>query len=308
MSEATQPAARPATPDGASTPYGIVVGVDASPGSGHALAWAARRTDRFGPVRPIVAWQYPAGIWSEPAFDGSSSVLDVDFAELAREEAEKMLVDIPEGDRRALTVVGGPAGPVIVDHGATANLIVVGTRGRGALADNLLGSVSCHVVNHAPVPVAVVPGSAELADHHGRIVVGVDGSDNATRALRWAIDHAAPDSVVEAVLGWTHQVSTLPVPYAVPLDDAEKLASETLDRAVAEATEGLVEPSPTIERSLIYGDPRTALQSELPEADLLVLGARGHRGVAHLLLGSVTTALIHKPPITTVVVPDPERR
>ena len=38
------------------------------------------------------------------------------------------------------------------------------------------------------------------------------------------------------------------------------------------------------------------------EADLLVLGARGHEGVAHLLLGSVTTGLVHQPVIPTVVV------
>lgn len=285
--------------------YGIVVGIDGSPGSAHALAWAANRVEHFGPVRPIVVWQYPAGIWSEPLLTPPLQLADVDFGELARREVEGLLAEIPARDRRELAVVSGPAGPTIVDYSSSANLVVVGTRGRGALADSLLGSVSCHIVNHSAVPVAVVPPTAELHDRYGRVVVGVDGSDNSVRALRWAIEHAPTDSVIEALHVWAPPTVTTPEPYAVPLDHAKRHATDLVDTAVATATEGL-DAERKVERNLAYGDARYLLGAELPETDLLVLGARGHRGVAHLLLGSVTTALVHRPKVATIVVPDHE--
>ncbi len=283
--------------------YGIVVGIDGSPGAGHALAWAAKRVEHFGPIRPIVVWQYPGGIWSEPTLSPSLQLADVDFGDLARREVEQLLAEIPIVDRRALVVVNGPTGPIIVEYGRDANLVVVGTRGRGALADSLLGSVSCHVVNHAPVPVAVVPPTAELSDRYGRVVVGVDGSDNAVLALRWAIEHAPPASTVEALHVWSHPTVTMPACIPVSTDRAEQLAAETVESTVAKAMAGFESGRP-VEGSLACGDARNVLGSELTEADLLVLGARGHRGVAHLLLGSVTTALVHKPKVATIVVPD----
>ena len=294
--------ADPSVGDEGAGRYGIVVGIDGSPGSSHALAWAAKRVGHFGPIRPIVVWQYPAGIWSEPMLTPPLQLAEVDFGELARQEVEGYLAEIPSGDRRELAVVKGPAGPAVVEYGADANLIVVGTRGRGALADSLLGSVSCHVVNHAAVPVAVVPATAELHDRHGRVVVGMDGSENSIVALRWAIEHTPADSVIEALHVWNQPMMTVPAPYVIPLEDSKQYATDVLEGAVAAAMDGL-DTERKVERTLAYGDARYVLGADLPETDLLVLGARGHRGVAHLLLGSVTTALVHKPAVPTIVVP-----
>ena len=285
---------------------GNVVGIDGSGGSNHALAWAARRIDRFGPVRPLAAWSYPTWAMANPMM-GTPPPVSVDsFAAVARAQAEEVIEAVPAADREELVVVRSPAGPALVEAGADARLITVGTRGRGAVADTLLGSVSSHVVAHATVPVAVVPEQAPLDRPNHRVLVGVDGSPNSVRALRWAIDHCchvAELDTVEVVHVWSHHVTAIPEPYMIPSEYTETEAAQTLERVVAEAMVGVDGDVPAVEPTLEYGDPRTVLRRLSDRADLLVVGSRGHRGVSHLLLGSVTTGLVHQPLITTLVVP-----
>ena len=291
------------------TSGGNVVGVDGSPGSNHALAWAAERVDRFGPIRPVAAWSYPAWAMSNPMMGSPPPVSVESFGEVARAQAEKAVAVIPESDRVDLMVLQSPAGPALVDAGKDATMITVGTRGRGAIADTLLGSVSGHVVANAAVPVAVVPEGAPLGRPHRRVLVGVDGSPNSCTALRWAIDHCLHTDdldVVEAVHAWSHHVTAIPEPYMVPSEYDEVKAKQTLHNIVAEAADGMPSDLPDVVRTLEYGDPRGVLRRMSHDADLLVVGARGHRGVAHLLIGSVTTGLVHQPLVTTIVVPSEE--
>jgi nucleotide-binding universal stress UspA family protein len=288
------------------TRRGIVVGIDGSPGSLHALAWAAEHVDRFGPVRPLAAWMYPTWAMANPMMGTPPPVSVESFETAARTQAEEVIASIPPEDRADLIVTRSSAGPALVEAGADAELIAVGTRGRGAVADTLLGSVSSHVVANATVPTAVVPIGAPLGRPHRRALVGVDGSAHSVHALRWAIDnclHAGESDVVEAVHVWSHHVTAIPEPYMVPSEYSETEAKQTLDRVVDEAVEATGGDSSGVELTLEYGDPRSVLRRFADRADLLVVGSRGHRGVAHLLLGSVTTGLVHQPLIATVVVP-----
>lgn len=281
----------------------MVVGIDGSEGSAHALAWAAEQTDRFGPIRPVAAWQYPWWTAGGPAA--------IDFvpsyerlAELVKREAEEAVSGLPSASLAPLVVAEGAPGPLLVDHGADAQLIVVGTRGRGAVADVLLGSVSCHVVAHAKVPVAVVPPGAAVDRPHHRVVVGIDGSANSIDALAWALANTDPDHELEVVHAWAHIVAAFPDAPTVPIEDLESEAVATMDRTIAAAMDAA-----GIERAvhctMVAGDPRSTLREASDRADLLVLGARGHRGFLHALLGSVTTSLVHNPSVTTIVVPSP---
>lgn len=285
--------------------HGNVVGIDGSPGSDHALAWAAERVDRFGMIRPVAAWWYPTWAIVNPMMGSTPPTEMASFASSARSQAEEAIAAVPERQRTELQVVQAPAGPALVEAGADATLITVGTRGLGAVADTLLGSVSSHVVANATVPVAVVPEAAPLGRPNRRILVGVDSSANSVAALRWSLDHCHLTEdldVVEVVHVWSHQVTAIPEPFMVPSEYSETEAAQTLDRVVADATAGRTEAVP-VECTLEYGDPRVVLRQMSERGDLLVLGSRGHRGVAHLLLGSVTTGLVHQPLVATVVVP-----
>ena len=284
-------------------PDGIVVGIDGSPGSTHALAWASNRVEQLGPIQPVRAWSYPPWAVGDSMFGILPAIPPDDFEDWARQSAEKSLAAIPTDDRAPLILARSPAGPALVEAGADADLIVVGTRGRGAVADTILGSVSCHVVHHATVPVAVVPLDADIDGARRRVVVGIDGSENSVRALIWALSTAPDDVVVEAFHVWSYHALAIPDPHMAPIEYNESEAKLTLERTSVEAVARAGGKAKEPVLSLEYGDPRNVVRRFSSKADLLVLGARGHRGVAHLLLGSVTTGLIHQPLVTTVVVP-----
>jgi nucleotide-binding universal stress UspA family protein len=131
----------------------IVVGVDGSPPSRRALAWAARQAQLTGAqLRVVTAWQLPRDY-------GFPVVLeDVDLAAEARGLAEATVQEVlgPHPDIPVVTEVhqGHPA-VVLVDAARGADLLVVGSRGHGAFTGMLLGSVSEYCVTHADCPVVV---------------------------------------------------------------------------------------------------------------------------------------------------------
>ena len=282
---------------------GMVVGIDGSTGSGHALRWAAARTGQFGPIRPVMTWHYPWWAASSP-----SPPPMIDFEAEARRNAEELIRPARADGVLDPIVSQGRPGPTLVEIGSSARLIVVGNRGHNALTDALLGSVSAHVVAHATVPVAVVPASAPIDFPHQRVVVGADGSDESIDGLRWALAETPSTEVVEVIHSWRYPTAAQAAMPATDYPTHEKMArqvlEETIDRALADLAPRVAEGwRNRIESRVEFGDPRAILAEAARSADLLVLGARGRGGLAHLLLGSVTTALLHRPVTATVVVP-----
>lgn len=117
--------------------------------------------------------------------------------------------------------------------------------------------------------------------HHERLLVGVDASEGAKQALRWA-------------MGWEYAV--------LSTDDLNAGAEGALDRAFGAATCDRDGPMPQIERQVGDGHPGTALIEAAAGAALLVVGARGHGGFAELLLGSTSTYCVHHGEGPVVVV------
>lgn len=222
---------------------------------------------------------------------------------MAIAQAETVLAEVPENARRPLLTVEAAAGPTLVAHGADADLIVVGTRGRNAVTDTLLGSVSGYVVHHATVPAAVVPLGTVPAAIDGDVVVGVDGSANGVEALAWALTHSEAGETVIAVHAWTSAISVFDDRPPDPGGHFESAAQATLDDAVARATAQVGSFRGRLEPRLVEGDPRQVLAELVGPERILALGARGRHGLAHAVLGSVTTSLVHRPAGPTVVVP-----
>ena len=131
-----------------SGPGRIVVGVDGSVGSEHALRWAARQAELTGAaLEIIIGWQYPAFFGWAPAGR---------LAKIAGETLSAAVSDVfgpqPPGWVSTRVIEGYPA-QVLVDASAGADLLVVGNRGHGGFADVLLGSVSSSAAPRAPVTV-----------------------------------------------------------------------------------------------------------------------------------------------------------
>lgn len=141
----------------------IVVGVDSSHGSRNALRWALAQARMTGAtVHVVTAWQNPVVYdgWV-PAGPDSYSIAAVAEKILAETVADVVGTrDRPVDIRTA--VAEGPAAQVLLTAAAGAELLVVGSRGHGAFAGMLLGSVSQHCVQHAPCAVVVIPDGDSL--------------------------------------------------------------------------------------------------------------------------------------------------
>lgn len=131
----------------------IVVGVDGSEGSKHALIWAAAEAEHHAArLRAVLAW-LPMMPGLGP---GTSLASGPDFDE--QQFATKRLEDIlgEAGSQAEQVVVEGRAAKVLIEQSADADLLVVGSRGHGGFAGMLLGSVSQHVSAHGDCPVVVI--------------------------------------------------------------------------------------------------------------------------------------------------------
>lgn len=287
----------------ASSAPSMIVGVDGSDGSRSALRWAHARVGTFGPIQPVISWKVPWWGTVPPAGESPRPPSRDFLSDQAHRLVENETASIPATNKLPPILARGHAGRALCSIPRPVDLIVVGARGRGAVAEALTGSTSSYCAAHSHVPVVVVPQSAPPLPTDNHLVVGIDGSENSIAAFQWAIDHCPVGATIEALHAF--------VPGAriferskICADEQEEQAVDLLERSVRRAVQKSVRPAAEYETvsSVILADPRQALVEV--GADLIVVGARGHRAVPHLLLGSVTTALTHHMQTTTVVVPD----
>lgn len=136
----------------------VVVGIDGSPDSRQALRWAVAQAQRTGAeVEAITAWEVPLTVLLLP------TATEADYADHAAkvlaETLDEVLGDEPPVAVHARALEGRPA-RVLARQAAGADLLVVGTHGRGELPGMHLGSVATYCVHHAPCPVVVLRGAA----------------------------------------------------------------------------------------------------------------------------------------------------
>jgi len=180
---------------------------------------------------------------------------------------------------------------------------VVGTTGAGQAASWLLGSVAYVLARTSPCPVVFVPvaltsgGPAESS--RPRVVVGIDDSKESDAALDWAIDEAdLQRAELTIVHAWSYPYA-LDSPAAAVRDVMRVDAACVLDRAVERANS---RGGTVVDCRLVEGNAAEAVIEAAEGADLIVVGSRGRGGFRSLLLGSVSSAVVHHTHCPTVVV------
>ena len=140
----------------------IVVGVDDSPQAAAALRWALEEARLHHASLAVVhAWLFPvAGDVPGAAVDTLATDLERGAGELL-DRVVDAAVGADAGVKLERRVLEGAAGAALVAAAADADLLVVGSRGRGGFAGLLLGSVAQRCLHHAPCPVVVVPGAGD---------------------------------------------------------------------------------------------------------------------------------------------------
>ncbi|QCP00681.1 universal stress protein [Arthrobacter sp. 24S4-2] len=130
------------------------------------------------------------------------------------------------------------------------------------------------------------------------IVVGVDGSEQSLAALHWAVDEARiRHGKVRLITAWHYP----PVPSTVE-DSGTNDSFHAAERVQADALNAVAAEGVDITGMLVRDSPATALMDAAKNADLLIVGSRGHGGFAGLLLGSVSSQVAHHAPCPVLIV------
>ncbi|HEX6425074.1 MAG TPA: universal stress protein [Acidimicrobiales bacterium] len=292
----------------------IVVGVDGSPGSQHALRWAGRLARLLDASVLVV---HAVGLLEERHEPGTTAAdRRAAMRKLVEHEwcAPLASADCPH------EVEVRDGSPVDVLLGAAASsgaaLVVTGCRGVGDNTALALGSTSLKLLQAARLPVLVVPepdGGARPDARDGRldtVMVGVDRSAPALVALGVATDLAEVSGASLAVVEVLESVPTFPLgPSTTEASAGEEgaaaRAQSFLDRQAAAIRERGVD----VRTFVRTGEPADALLDLADELDstLVVVGTRGRGGPDELLLGSVARTVADRARRPTLVVPDPDR-
>lgn len=143
-----------------------------------------------------------------------------------------------------------------------------------------------------------------MSEDGSRIVVGVDGSPGSREALRWALRYAEQfGGEIIGVLAWAppNFAEPAPMPPLLSDDELRTRAEKSLREIIDEVTAALT-PSVHIRREVVRGHAARALLDQAENAELLVVGSRGHGGFVGALLGSVSRHCVTHAPCTVVVV------
>lgn len=283
---------------------GIVVAVDGSPASDAATCWAARDAAlRNVPLTVVSVVTTPTATFPPVPYPDSLGARLEDQGRKAAADAVKMAEDAMPTDRKVAVkskVVFSTPAQALVKMSDEAEMIVVGSSGKGVLARGVLGSVSSSVVRHANCPVAVIRDEDLLMPdpQHAPVLVGIDGSPASELATEIAFDQASRRGVELIAL---HAWSDVPAFDLEGLDWSALVSAE--ERTFADSLVGWQEryPNVTVQRVVVCDEPARLLIEKSESAQLVVVGSHGRGGFDRLMLGSVSNTVLHSVRIPVIV-------
>lgn len=295
--------------------HGVIVGIDGSAHSLGAMRLAAEEARLRGVRLTLLSvYSMSADVVSEASY-GHATVDEEGIRSrylAVLEDAIEELGPFP-GEVHTLAQ-RGEATHVLLKLSADAELIVVGSRGRGGIARRVLGSTSAGLPAHSDAPVIIVPASytdavadgAEQPGPEAPIAVGTDGSHHsmlaALEAARMASERGAPLHLVSALPPLTPDFHWTRHP-----KHHEAATQELQDRLTTDAA-WLSRHYPGLEshEMIMSGNAGDVLIDVSSRSQLTVVGRRGRGGFLGLLLGSTSNTVMHHAHGPLMIVPDRE--
>ena len=207
------------------------------------------------------------------------------------------------------SAVSGDPRQVLIDASTHAHMLVVGSRGRGAVRSMLLGSVSATVSAHAACPVIICRPMAD-GDAQAGVVVGADATPESLPVIEFAYRQASLRELPLTVLHSFWDAAAAVAEYheargeKVDVPDLEDLRA-TLSESVA----GLAEKYPDVPVTLTlkHGFADEALSPRHGGWHMVVVGRHPMTSLGRLLTGSIATSVIERAHATVAVVPQEPR-
>jgi nucleotide-binding universal stress UspA family protein len=285
--------------------FKVVVASDGSPTARAAIGAAVAFPWPPGThVHGVVARTSPGAVdWSPTAW----AAIDEALRQIA-EDTRKWLV--PRWPDAEVSVVDPPPVEGILRAARGADAVVMGSRGHGPVGRFFMGSVSRGVVQAAKSPVLVVKGRVR---GFSRFVVGMDGSENARRAVGFLARLATPRGGQMTLVGIVEPVAApsmalMPAAVRATLgQEVKRLHEDRLAAARREVEDGamaLKKLGWTVKSLVRSGTPLEGLLDVVKStrADCLVLGARGTGGLERLVLGSVAMGALSRAAAPVLIV------
>lgn len=281
----------------------IVVGIDWSEES---FATVQQVLHVFRPTQVALVHGVSMGLLEYPSVAQAANFQGYDELRRALTEAGRQVLDraasmLPSGcEVTKVNEVGNP-GQIILDTAETiqADLVAVGTRGRGQLAEIVLGSVSHRVLMHATRPTLVVKGGDRRLH---KVLVAVEGKDDGERITQWLVRHP-----------FAHPVELCIISVVVPLHPADPyslagleswpaVATTHAEEVVKTVSAGLSSPQYTTSIRVLTGEVAAVVADLARDTDLVVVASHGRHRLERLLLGSASHAIVHRVAVPTLVI------
>jgi nucleotide-binding universal stress UspA family protein len=291
---------------------GIVVGIDGSADGEAALRWAVadaklnhQKITLVHVVSPLVGGYSGIGM-STPVWPQDLNDWRQDRGRQLLDNAVHLAHSLAGEELEIDTMMPfGAIVPALVELTARTDMMVLGSRGLGTFNRALLGSVSTALAHHAHCPVVLVHANAPAVPANAPILLGTDGSAGSLPAVELAFREAARRNAELIVL---HACSDAEVPQltAVPWWALDSDAERQLTQFLAPYRERY--PEVPVSYHVLRDHPARHLVEESESAQLVVVGSRGRGGLAGMLLGSVSSTLVHATTTPVIVARhDPAR-
>lgn len=284
----------------------VVVGVDGSEQSDRAVRYAVTEARRRGAGITLVHAVYETAPMAAmlPLYSVEA------FTEVGRrlvDDAQKNVHDLDPTIEVQTSVRPGSRVGVLVDAAEHASLVVLGHRTRSLAGRVLTSSTTTGVAARAHCPVVSVPESWAEGGELGRVVVGVDESDASHDALAVAFHEAMRRNAKLVVLhAWRLPTAYDDISYShTAVEDWLGTAREEMAKTLEPFRE--VHPDVEVETDLRHEFVGPALIDAAANADLMVVGRRGHGAPLGIYLGSLARMLIREGKCPVEVVPQHPR-
>lgn len=273
----------------------VVIGVD---WSDQAFAAVTQTFKLYHPTDVTLVHGVDLGILQNPVVAQAGNVQGYDDFRHAMVDAGHKVLDhvaamVPPEIQsiRKVNEIGSPAQLIIESaENLSADLVVVGVRGRNRLSEFVLGSVSHRVLLHGSRPTLIVRGAARKVQ---RVLLAIECREDADRIVKWLMQHPFVDPAELCVL---HVV----VPIGVD-DPYDALGTRTwwegaqryADELVNSTASKLMTPRYTVSTKVATGHAASVIEQEAKAMDLVVVTSHGRKGISRFLIGSVSHGVVH---------------